>query len=173
MAARRACGIAFAWLAAAALGAAGAEPAGGAAEAALEAEADLDVQTILANPLGAEDYRKSQRCIPSRSYRSIEVLDEANVLFVGRKRFWLNRLRGRCPGLRQDMTLYLNARGMRVCHLDHFRARQRGGVSALTPMCMLGGFEEIDETQMQGLRDSLAPSRRAPAPASPVADGGA
>ena len=145
---------ALAWLASALFWGAGVQPA-----AAAE-EAPLDVETILANPLDAEDYRRGKRCIPARGYRRIEVLDERNLLFVGRKRTWLNRLRGRCLGLREDMVIYLDVQGMRVCQLDDFRARRSGAFGAPTPMCVLGEFEEIDEAQMQGLRDAVAAAQR-------------
>ncbi len=130
--------------------------AGASAPDSEEAEAELDVETILANPLGADDYRDGQRCISNRGYRNIEVLDEGNLLFVGRQRTWLNRLRGRCAGLRDDMIIYLDVHGSRVCELDHFRAQHRGGISIPTPMCMLGGFEEIDPAQVQGLIDAVS-----------------
>ena len=160
--ARRTGCAALAWLAAAAFWTAGVQPAG-AAEAAQEAP--LDVETILANPLDAEDYRRGKRCIASRGYRRIEVLDERNLLFVGRKRTWLNRLRGRCPGLREDMVIVMDVHGMRVCQLDDFRARRPGAFGAPTPICVLGEFEEIDEAQMQGLLDSTAAAQRSGAPA--------
>ena len=118
-------------------------------------EAPLDVETILANPLGAEDYRRGQRCLGRGNYRNIEVLDERNLLFVGRQRSWLNRLRTRCVGLRPNMVIYMDVRGSRVCQMDDFRARHRIGAGFPTPACVLGEFEEIDAAQVQGLRDAL------------------
>ena len=159
--ARRIWRAALAWLAWVVFWAAGVQQAG-AAEAAQEVP--LDVETILANPLDAEDYRLGKRCIPSRGYRRIEVLDERNLLFVGRKRAWLNRLRGRCPGLREDMVIFMDVHGMRVCQLDDFRARRPGAFGAPTPICVLGEFEEIDEAQMQGLLDSISAAQRSGAP---------
>ena len=120
-----------------------------------ETEAPLDVETILANPLGAEDYRRGQRCLSRGNYREIEVLDESNLLFVGRRRTWLNRLRSRCPGLRQNMVIYLNQRGSRICQFDDFRARHRIGPGFPTPACVLGEFEAIDPAQVEGLRDAV------------------
>lgn len=129
--------------------------AAGADEPAEAPQAPLDVETILANPLGAEDYRRGQRCLGSRSYRDIEVLDEHNLLFVGRRQTWLNRLRTRCVGLRPNMMIYLDVRGSRICHMDDFRARHRVGAAFPTPTCVLGEFEELDAAQVQGLRDAV------------------
>ena len=81
----------------------------GSGVSAAEAEADdnaghegrIDVETILNNPLDPSEYQDAERCISSRDYRRIEVLDEFNILFVGRRKTWLNRLRTRCAGSRR------------------------------------------------------------------------
>ena len=146
--------------------------AGGApaAEEAAAAEADapkadagdrIDVETILSTPLDPSEYQDAERCISSRGYRRIEVLDEFNVLFVGRRRTWLNRLRMRCAGLEPDMIIYVSQASSRVCTHDHFRGAHRGGFGIPTPMCVLGDFERIDEGQVEGLRDAIVSERKA------------
>lgn len=115
----------------------------------------IDVETILSTPLDPSEYQQATRCISSRRYRTIEVLDEFNVLFVGRRETWLNRLRTRCPGLESHMIIYVDMRGSRICTLDHFRGAERSGFGIPTPPCVLGDFELIDETQVEGLRAAI------------------
>ncbi len=119
----------------------------------------IDVETILSTPLDPGEYQQATRCISPRRYRTIEVVDEFNVLFVGRRETWLNRLRTRCPGLDSHMMIYLDLRGSRVCTLDHFRAAERSGFGLPTPTCVLGDFELIDETQVDGLRAAIESER--------------
>ena len=124
-------------------------------------EGRIDVETILNNPLDPSEYQDAERCISSRDYRRIEVLDEFNILFVGRRATWLNRLRTRCAGLEQDMIIYVSQRSSRVCTLDHFRGAERGGFGIPTPTCVLGDFERIDEGQVEGLRGAIVSEREA------------
>ena len=121
----------------------------------------IDVETILSTPLDPSEYQDAERCISSRGYRRIEVLDEFNVLFVGRRQTWLNRLRMRCAGLEPDMIIYVRQASSRVCTHDHFRGAHRGGFGIPTPMCVLGDFERIDEGQVEGLRDAIVSERKA------------
>ena len=124
-------------------------------------EGRIDVETILNNPLDPSEYQEAERCISSRDYRRIEVLDEFNILFVGRRKTWLNRLRTRCAGLEQDMIIYVSQRSSRVCTHDHFRGAERGGFGIPTPTCVLGDFERIDEGQVEGLRSAIVSEREA------------
>ena len=138
-------------------------------------EARIDVETILNNPLDPSEYQDATRCISSRSYRRIDVLDEFNLLFVGRRKTWLNRLRTRCPGLEQNMIIYVSQRSSRVCTHDHFRGAEPGGFGLPTPTCVLGDFESIDEGQEEGLRDAIVSERQAArrgGGAVPQGDGG-
>ena len=114
------------------------------------ADQPLDVETILANPLGEEAYRNSRHCISS-NYEAIEILDESIVLFHGRRDVWLNRLSGRCRGLRWDMIPNVESHGRRICERDRFRGQSRSGFSDSTS-CTLGKFEKIDEGQVESLR---------------------
>ena len=124
-------------------------------------EGRIDVETILNNPLDPSEYQDAERCISSRDYRRIDVLDEFNILFVGRRATWLNRLRTRCAGLEQDMIIYVSQRSSRVCTHDHFRGAERGGFGIPTPTCVLGDFERIDEGQVEGLRSAIVSEREA------------
>ncbi len=116
-----------------------------------EADQPLDVETILANPLDEDAYRNARHCISTSSYQAIEILDESIVLFHGRRDVWLNRLSGRCRGLRWDMIPSLETHGSRICERDRFRGRSRSGFPD-SISCTLGKFEKIDEGQVQALR---------------------
>lgn len=111
----------------------------------------LDVETILANPLDEDAYRDSRHCISTSSYQAIEIVDESIVLFHGRKDVWLNRLSGRCRGLRWDMIPSLETHGSRICERDRFRGQSRSGFPD-SLSCTLGKFEKIDAGQVESLR---------------------
>ena len=123
-------------------------------------EAPLDVETILANPLDEDAYRNSRRCISNSSYQAIEILDEDLVLFHGRSSVWLNRLSGRCRGLRWDMVPNIESHGSRICERDRFRGHSRSGFPD-SLSCTLGMFEKIDEGQVESLRAARGAERGA------------
>lgn len=105
-----------------------------------------------------EDYARTERCLSTHQYRSVEVLDENHLLFTGtsRDRLWLNKLRSRCPGLRRNDTLAFEVRNNRLCNLDtatvvdHFLFWERTG-----PTCSLGDFQQLTPAQAELLREAL------------------
>jgi hypothetical protein len=146
------------------------------ADAPEEEQDDLEaaVSEILSRPVDDDDYGEAERCISSAQYRTIEVLDERRVAFVGRGgRIWLNQLRTVCAGLHRRHAIELHSSGMRTCRQDAFY-----GVDALahgfmrrdvlgrpdplgahaarqTPRCLLGDFERISEEQLALLKEAL------------------
>ena len=114
-------------------------------------DAPLDVETILANPLDEDAYRRSRHCISARSYDGVEIIDERTLVFHGRRGIWLNRLSGRCRGLTRDMIPTMGLRSGRVCEFDRFRGRSRSGFPD-SMSCTLGRFEQIDEAQVESVR---------------------
>jgi hypothetical protein len=117
-----------------------------------EVEEPLDVESILKSPLTADDYRTSVRCISTQRFRTIEIVDERYILFIGRREAWLNRLRHRCTGLQPNMVAVLNMRSNRICHMDRLH-----GVSSLatTHSCSLGEFQEIEEFRIDDLKEAI------------------
>lgn len=105
-----------------------------------------------------EDYARTERCLSTHQYRSVEVLDENHLLFTGtsRDRLWLNKLRSRCPGLRRNDTLAFELRNNRLCNLDtatvvdRFLFWERTG-----PTCSLGEFQQLTPGQAELLREAL------------------
>lgn len=112
------------------------------------------VEDILSGPMASEEYGEAQRCLPTYSYRSVEILDDRHVLFEGSgDKAWLNTLRNRCVGLRPNATLEFELRNNRVCELDTFQAvdnffmfwQQSSGT------CVLGDFQPVSQEQVEAL----------------------
>ena len=123
---------------------------------------DLDVETILNNPLDDEAYRDRRSCLRTRAIDRVEVLDETMVLFhVRRNKAWLNQLSSRCLGLERDMIINLRIFGGSLCRLDTFRGLTRMGGHMPTAHCRLGDFEAIEGPQIEALRTALEERRKA------------
>ena len=123
---------------------------------------DLDVETILNNPLDDEAYRDRRSCLRTRAIDRVEVLDDTMVLFhVRRNKAWLNQLSSRCLGLERDMIINLRIFGGSLCRLDTFRGLTRMGGHMPTAHCRLGDFEAIEGPQIEALRTALEERRKA------------
>jgi hypothetical protein len=123
-------------------------------------ERDLEsaVEEILNRPIEEGRSEETQRCITRTQYRSVEVLDEQRIVFIGRGgRLWLNQLRTPCSGLTNRQALQIESSGMRLCRLDSFYGLERTMMSAhwRTSRCLLGEFEPISEEQLQLLKEAL------------------
>lgn len=127
--------------------------------------ADLDVETILSNPLDDEAYRQRRSCVHTRVIDRVEILDDTMVLFhVRRNKAWLNQLSSRCLGLERDMIVNLRIFGGSICRLDTFRGLTRMGGSPMpSAHCRLGDFEAIEGPQIDALRTALEERRKAAA----------
>jgi hypothetical protein len=127
--------------------------------ASTPAGTDAQLAFILDNPLKESDYSASDRCLHSRTYRTVEILDRRHLLFIGmRDDLWLNQLRADCVGLRRDSVLIFETQQDGVCDLDSFRgvprnASMNGDFGA---HCTLGHFERITPEQAGQLRIALA-----------------
>ena len=116
------------------------------------------VQAILENPLGEKDYREERSCLWQRQVDKIEIVDETLLVFHGRVhgKAWLNKLSTSCTGLRRDMVITTRSRNGSLCRLSGIDARPRGA-SPFEPAvrCWLGGFETIDEVQVEALKRAV------------------
>ena len=123
----------------------------------LPTEEELRVKAILdaVSTRYAED-EEARRCLPTQSYRSIEIIDESRLIFWARNGGWLNDLRQRCPGMRPNDILRLDIREGRACALDRVSAIERG-VNVLGPKatCVLGTFKPIPPGQAEAVRALL------------------
>ena len=127
------------------------------------------VDEILDNPLVDDDYAEGRSCLRRREIDSIEIIDESLVVFRGRikKRVWINRFSQPCVGLRRDMVVTTGARSGSICRLDAIDARHRAA-SPFEPAvrCYLGGFEAIDESQVEAMKRAVDEHAKSSKPAS-------
>ena len=122
------------------------------------AESNAKVEAILENPLGEEGYREERSCLWQRQVDKVEIVDETLLVFHGRVhgKAWLNKLSTSCTGLRRDMVITTHSRNGSLCRLSGIDARPRGA-SPFEPAvrCWLGGFEVIDEVQVEALKRAV------------------
>lgn len=137
-----------------------------------------DLATILSQPLDAEEYGDSRRCMSTVALRNFEPLGDRYVLFKGPGgQLWLNELRTRCPELRSGSALAFDSRsGMQVCGSDRFVVRDwfsrpvdwRSPWYRASPWdagrldrrgagmrCTLGDFKPVSEAQVEAIRAAL------------------
>ena len=125
------------------------------------APASADIEAILANPLGNSAYVNESRCIAGGGFGNVEVVDDRNLVFEGRRgRLWWNRLRQRCLGLHSNMRLTMERRSWRFCARDRFRGVGRSSTELPSTICELGNFVELDPESSELLRRAIEASRR-------------
>jgi len=130
---------------------------------AAQAKAQETIDQILAAPLASEDYSKTERCISTFEYDTMEVLDDQHVIFEGRgDNVWLNTLRSRCIGLRRDSVPVIRLRDSQLCDLDTFQARDSmlGVWSRTSANCSLGTFSRITPEQADAIRAAFKEARK-------------
>lgn len=130
---------------------------------AAQAKAQETLDQILAAPLSSEEYSKTERCISTFEYDTMEVLDDQHVIFEGRgDRVWLNTLRNRCIGLRRDSVPVIRLRDSQLCDLDTFQARDSmlGVWTRTSATCSLGTFSRITPEQADTIRAAFKEARK-------------
>ncbi len=121
-------------------------------------ELPSSVEEILSGAPRPEDYSDSVTCLQRNDYQQVEVLNRELLLFKGRRdKFWLNRLRQPCIGLRRTDTLAFEMRDNRLCNLDTFSGIGSFGrpLERTSARCGLGKFETISPEQVKLLKESL------------------
>ena len=125
-----------------------------------EGNAALELEAILAEIAESDDYAESSNCLRMRAYRSVEILDDRHLLFIGKRKMWVNELRNRCASLRPDQILMFERRGSKICETDRVSGRDRHHMPGnFYGSCLLGRFAEIDEQQALALRDAISQAR--------------
>ena len=123
--------------------------------------AEESLEAILAEPLPAEAYVASVRCLTMRTTRRIEVLDESTLLMRGSgSRSWIAQTYQRCRGLRNEHLLDFQQRRGRICTGDSFR----GFIAAservvVTPVCGIRVIYEVDNDQVAALGHAIRAKR--------------
>jgi hypothetical protein len=127
---------------------------------AIEPKTDMKarIQAIVKSPEAT--YVEPRHCIPVFAYDNVEILNDQMLVFHGRQKdkLWLNQLAGRCPGLRQNMTLKFELHQDQACNLDTFN-----GVEHIfwfwqntTGSCSLGKFQPVTPDQVNMVKDAIA-----------------
>ena len=131
----------------------------------LSPEMEMSLAELLASPDEALQ-PEGRRCLPSLTQYNVSILDEGHLLVRGRgDSTWLNRLRGRCVGMRPDMILITERRGSsRQCEMDTVYAASRSSFRAAgneSARCRLGKFEPITPEHAGVLKVAFEQQRRA------------
>ena len=148
-------------------------PIYGNAEAAAEADGEREAGTgapsegptleerldALLSEVSAYEDREPQRCLNTRTYRSVKVLNTEYLLFSrGKNKYWLNKLKQPCPPLQfHDVPVFEQKGTSSLCENDPFYPTNSmdlsSGLNAGRPVvrygtCFLGKFEEISPEQV-------------------------
>jgi hypothetical protein len=138
---------------------------------ARQAAIDADIDRILSAPVEEGQEVEMLRCLSDNQYRGFRALDDRHILFEGRgDRLWINKLRTRCPDLRNATILRVRSAGMvgRTCDGDQFVASDwfywpwyrrwpwRWGTSWGTgAVCVLGKFQPVTDEQLEAVETVL------------------
>ena len=123
--------------------------------------AEESLEAILAEPLPAEAYVASVRCLTMRTFKRIEVLDENTLLMRGSgNRSWIAQTHQRCRGLRNEHLLDFQQRRGRICRGDSFRGFMAASERvAVTPVCGIRVIYEVDNDQIAALGHAIRAKR--------------
>jgi hypothetical protein len=132
---------------------------------------EAEIEAILSEPLDAEQYGRTQRCLSHHEYRDFRAIDERRIVFEGRRgRLWLNTLCTRCPDLRHATVLRVRSMSSmgRICEMDTFVAGDwftwpwyrrwpwYWGTAWGTGMtCSLGKFQPVTKVQVATIEDAI------------------
>lgn len=123
-------------------------------------EMEADIDDILSYELDPLEYGEAKTCLASREYDTYRALGQRHLLFKGRQgKLWVNVLRGRCLGLRDDSTFIMKpAQSGRLCDMDRFDVTDRVDPLARAggaPTCSLGIFKPVTEAQVEEIEARL------------------
>ena len=122
----------------------------------VDMEADID--EIMSYELDETEFGAPKNCLSKHEYRSLRALGDRHILFEGRNdKQWVNVLRGRCAGLRENSTFIMKpAMSGRTCDKDRFDVvEQSASFVTQGSMCLLGQFKPVSEGQLQELEKRL------------------
>lgn len=127
------------------------------------------IADILSQPLEADDYVESKRCLAPQEFRDVDILDNQRILFKGRgDQYWLNTLRMRCPDLNRGTVLRVESVSAlgQICDMDSFQVGDWFDGpwyrNALWPWygrtgihCTLGRFQPVTPAQADAIKAAL------------------
>ncbi len=111
----------------------------------------------LLSEVSAYEGHESKRCLSTRAYRTVKVLNTEYLLFSRGSNHWLNKLKRDCPSLRyNDLPIFESRGSSSLCENDPFYPSNsmdlQHGMSGGRPVamhgtCFLGSFEAITAEQ--------------------------
>jgi len=128
-----------------------------------ESEAPAEGPTLderldaLLSEVSAYEDREPQRCLSTRSYRTVKVMNTDYLLFSRGSKYWLNKLKRSCQSLKfNDLPVFESRGTSSLCENDPFypsnsmdlqRGMSGGRPVAMHGVCFLGSFEAISAEQ--------------------------
>ena len=82
---------------------------------------------------------KAQSCISLQASEGLRVIDSETLAYGSGSTIYINRLGGRCPGLRDWSTIVTEVHGGQYCRGDLIRALEPGSTLP-GPACILGDW---------------------------------
>ena len=125
----------------------------------IDMEADID--EIMSYELDKTDFGEAKSCLSKSEYQSFRALGDRHLLFYGRSdKLWVNVLRGRCTGLRDDSAFILDQTSAnRTCDMDRFEVVDRSlmtqGFAGTGATCVLGEFRPVAKAQLEEIETRL------------------
>ena len=111
----------------------------------------------LLSEVSAYEDRQPQRCLSTRAYRTVKVLNTDYLLFSRGSKHWLNKLKRSCQSLKfNDLPVFESRGSSSLCENDPFypsnsmdlqRGLSGGRPVAMHGVCFLGSFEAINAEQ--------------------------
>lgn len=81
-----------------------------------------------------------QDCVSMDTTTTLRPVDSKTLVLDHGMTFYVNHLRGSCPGIEPTDTIIYEANGSQYCRGDHFRTKPFGGSVVPGPICVLGEF---------------------------------
>ena len=94
----------------------------------------------------------SDRCLPARRIRDLDVIDRRTLLFdMGRRDNYLVRLKRQCFGLRRNTPISYEIHGGRLSRLDGTGAFRIWGFNRFVqgPRCTIPSFIKVSEAELE------------------------
>jgi len=124
---------------------------------------EADIDEIMNYELDKSEFGEARDCLSDVQYRNMRPLGDRHVLFDGRKdKQWVNVLRGRCIGLRDDSIFIMRPiMAGRSCDKDRFEVIDStqpvvsGAGLAMGTTCVLGEFKPVAKVQLEEIEKRL------------------
>ena len=119
---------------------------------------EADIDEIMSYELDESEFGEPRDCLSKSQYRNFRALGDRHLVFEGRNdKQWVNVLRGRCAGLRENSTFIMKpAMSGRTCDKDRFEAVERSSISlSMGIACTLGEFRPVAKGQIEEIETRL------------------